>query len=86
MTVKKAMGRPKKISTEDKLAIITRFYLTHDDSLLEHGIYRKFADYARSLSYSLEARDFSRDPAVREQIEKLMTAVTSQGNVDVIPE
>lgn len=73
MTVKKAMGRPKKILTEDKLAIVTRFYLTHDDSLLKHGIYRKLSDYAQSLGYSLEARDFSRDPAVREQIEKLIS-------------
>lgn len=73
MTVKKTMGRPKKISTEDKVAIVTRYYLTHEESLRDHGIYSRLSNYAKSLCYSLEARDFSRDPAVREQINKLVS-------------
>ena len=73
MKNQKTLGRPRKISVEEKLAIVTQYYLTHEESLRDHGIFSRLSIYAKSLGYSLEARDFSRDPAVRDLLDKLIS-------------
>lgn len=73
----KKTGRTPKVSSEEKLAIVDRYFITSTDGnaapLRKHGIYRNLSDYAKSLHYSLEPYDFSRDDSVRNHIEQLIT-------------
>lgn len=70
------MGRPKKASTEEKIAIVNRYYYSREDGSVTkdslHGLYKKMSDYAKSLGCQLEPHDFSRDPAVKSTINTLM--------------
>lgn len=71
------MGRPKKASTEEKIAIVNRYYYSREDESVakdsNHGVYKKLSDFAKSLGCQLEPHDFSRDSAVRRTINALMT-------------
>ena len=70
------MGRPKKASTEEKIAIVNGYYYSReDDSVTKdsiHGLYKKLSDYAKSLGCELEPHDFSRDADVRRAINTLV--------------
>lgn len=86
----KQMGRPLKATSEQKIAIVDRFYITNpDDSttlLSSHGVYRRLSDYAKSLGYSLEPHDFSRDEKVRSHINQLIeSSVTQENTLTVVP-
>ena len=70
----KKMGRPKKVPTEEMLAIVNRYAVEMSDvgpSFSAHGIYRKLSDYAKSLGYPLEPHDFSRCKEVLAYIKAL---------------
>lgn len=79
------MGRPRKVPTEEKLAIVDRYYImTTDESASRfgtHGIFRKLSEYAKSLGCSLEPHDFSRDLAVRERIGSLAAACSQDAHI-----
>ena len=89
----KKTGRPSKITKDEKLAILDRYYITNAAEtpaiISNHGIYRKLANFAKSIGYSLEPYDFSRDEDVREHIAKLATPAMeqkeSQGILTYVP-
>lgn len=89
----KKTGRPSKITKDEKLAILDRYYITNAAEtpaiIGNHGIYRKLADFAKSIGYSLEPYDFSRDEDVRAHIAKLTTPAMeqkeSQGILTYVP-
>ena len=76
-------GRPKKATTEEKIAIVNRYYISNTDGsalqIRSHGIFRKLADFSRTCNFPLEPHDFSRDKGVRDYIDHL--ASTSQREV-----
>lgn len=77
----KAGGRPRKISSEEKMAIVTRYYVecaAEDGSVLQqHGIYAKLAAFASQKGYSLAAHDFSRDEQVKAHMKSLSFGMVS---------
>ena len=83
----KKMGWPQKVSPEEKMAIVSQYYISCAGETATvigtHGIYRKLADFAKSRGYELEAYDFSRDDAVRARIAKL-TAPTAENSVNAV--
>lgn len=85
----KKTGRPSKITKEEKLAILDRYYITNAAEtpavIGNHGIYRKLADFAKSMGYSLEPYDFSRDEDVRAHIAKLAVPTMEQNESQGIP-
>lgn len=85
----KPMGRPKKVTSQEKLAIVHRYYIecTEEtaESMQAHGIYKKLSEYAKSTGYSLEPHDFSRDEAVRNYIRHLNSIVDQEDTGNVIP-
>lgn len=85
----KKMGRPPKISTEEKIAIINRYYISrtgeHPDAIGAHGIYQKLATFAKELGYHLEAYDFSRDETTRTYIAKFSTPTVESISSPTLP-
>ena len=80
----KKMGRPKKVSTEEMLAIVNRYAVEMSDvgpSFSAHGIYRKLSDYAKSLGYPLELHDFSRCKEVLAYIKTLDVGEKDDGSI-----
>lgn len=74
--MKKQLGRPHKVSTNEKIAIVERYYIensTGGEKLLgSHGVYRRLSEYAKSLGSPLEWYDFSRDSEVRKHIKSIV--------------
>ena len=80
----KKIGRTPKVSAEEKLAIVDRYFITSTDGsaapLRRHGVYRNLSDYAKSMHYSLEPYDFSRDDSVRNHIETLIANSSAEAH------
>lgn len=87
--MQKKMGRPKKITAEEKLAIINQYYISRTGENAEaigtHGIYQKLALFAKELGYQLEAYDFSRDETARAYIAKVANPTTETVSRSILP-
>ena len=85
----KPMGRPKKVTSQEKIAIVHRYYIEHTgetaESMQAHGIYKKLSTFAKSNGHLLEPHDFSRDEAVRNYIRHLNSATDHEDTGNVIP-
>lgn len=87
--MQKKMGRPKKITAEEKVALINRYYISHTGenakAIGSHGIYQKLATFAKELGYQLEAYDFSRDESARAYIAKLSNPTVENVSSSTLP-
>lgn len=66
------MGRPTKMSCDEKRKIVDAYFLTHREETNRHGIYARIANYARSACQNdnIYPHDFSKDVKVRDHIER----------------
>lgn len=87
--MQKKMGRPKKVTTEEKIAIINRYYISRSGenaaAFGTHGVYQKLASFAKELGYQLEAYDFSRDETTRAYIAKFANPTTAAVSSPALP-
>lgn len=85
----KKMGRPQKITTEEKIAIINQYYVSRtgetSEAICTHGIYQKLAAFSKELGYQLESYDFSRNDAVRAYIAKFSNPTAEAGSSPTLP-
>lgn len=87
--MQKKMGRPKKITEEEKIAIINRYYISRAGEnaqvISSHGIYQKLAAFSKELGYRLEAYDFSRDEITRAYITKFANPTVETPSSPTLP-
>ena len=85
----KRSGRPCKATFDKKRAIIDAFFIAEgaEDGriLLQHGIYKRLADFDLSRKNNLYPHDFSRDPKVVEYIQTLATNNTPSSSDTALP-
>lgn len=87
--MKNVGGRPRKGSLEEKKAIVDHYFVSNcaeDGSAMQkHGIYQQLAIFAQERGYGYEARDFSRDQAIRDYITSFVDAKQSCLPQDILP-
>ena len=83
------MGRPKKATSNEKIAIVNRYYIEESgedaSAFNAHGIYAKLSKYAKSIGVNLEAHDFSRDVAVQKYIKSISFSAQEDGSSISVP-
>lgn len=73
------MSRPRKMTTEQMIAVVDSYYLTRAEGNEKRMKCSLIAAYAAELGYCAEGYDFTRNMEVREHIERMKVFAEVQG-------